>query len=101
MAKRFDTSLRESVGLILLVIGIAIAPMGWLGGGGVLSVAVLLVSIGIWLFYTQRIRMRDMAARQAEAEALQRENADDDGEPQNEQASASDTTANESRRNAN
>lgn len=101
MAKRFDTSLRESIGLILLVTGIAIAPMGWLGGGGVLSIAVLLVSVGIWMFYTQRIRMRDMAARQAEAEALERKAAANDDVPHEEQAEADETASTESRRDPN
>lgn len=58
-------TVRETIGLLLLVSGIAMAPLGWIVSHKLLIVSAALISVGAALFYTARMVKRD--------EALERE----------------------------
>lgn len=48
-------TLREILGLALLIIGTALVPLGWIVSHKILLLAGLLDFVGLWLFYTERV----------------------------------------------
>jgi hypothetical protein len=52
-------NLRESIGLALLVIGVALVPVGWIVSHEMLVSAAIALALGGWLFYTPRIQKRE------------------------------------------
>lgn len=49
---------REIIGLVFLIAGIAIVPLGWIVSHKILLLAGLLFGAGAWLFYTERMLKR-------------------------------------------
>lgn len=49
---------REFVGLVFLIVGVAVVPLGWIVSHKILLLAVLLLWVGAWLFYTARMLKR-------------------------------------------
>ena len=52
-------TMRESIGLVFLIVGMAIVPLGWIINHKILVLAGLLLGLGVWLFYTERIIKRE------------------------------------------
>ncbi len=52
-------TLRELTGLVLLVGGTALVPLGWIVSHKVLLISFLLLVVGFWLFYTERMIKRE------------------------------------------
>lgn len=50
---------REIVGLGSLIVGAAIVPLGWIVSHNILLLAGLLLGVGAWLFYTERMLKRE------------------------------------------
>lgn len=53
-------TLREIIGLALLIVGTALIPLGWIVSHKILLLAVVLDFIGFWLFYTERILKQEI-----------------------------------------
>ena len=51
-------TVREIIGLVFLIVGIALVPLGWIVTHSILLLAGLLLVAGSWLFYTARILKR-------------------------------------------
>jgi hypothetical protein len=51
-------SFREIAGLLLLIAGVAIVPLGWIVNHKLSLVAGVLLFVGGWLFYTERALRR-------------------------------------------
>lgn len=52
-------SVREIFGLILLIIGVVTAPLGWIVSHKILLISGALLFVGMWLFYTARVARRE------------------------------------------
>lgn len=52
-------SARERIGLVFLITGMAIVPLGWVVSHKILLLAGLLFGVGGSLFYTARMRKRE------------------------------------------
>ena len=52
-------SIREIGGLILIIAGAAIAPLGWIISHKILVGAAALIAVGAALFYTARVLRRE------------------------------------------
>ena len=52
-------TVREFIGLGLLIAGVAIVPLGWIVSHKILLLASLLFGVGAWLFYTARMLKRE------------------------------------------
>jgi len=50
---------REIIGLVVLIAGTAIVPLGWIVNHKILLLAGLLLGVGAWLFYTERMLKRE------------------------------------------
>jgi hypothetical protein len=50
---------REIIGLVILIVGTAIVPLGWIISHKILLLAGLLIGVGAWLFYTERMLRRE------------------------------------------
>jgi hypothetical protein len=50
---------REIIGLMILILGTAIVPLGWIISHKILLLAGLLLGVGAWLFYTERMLKRE------------------------------------------
>jgi hypothetical protein len=50
---------REIIGLVFIIMGVAIAPLGWIVSHRILLFAGLLLVVGVWLFYTERMIKRE------------------------------------------
>ena len=50
---------RELAGLVFLIAGVAIVPLGWIVNHKILLIAGLLLGVGSWLFYTARMLKRE------------------------------------------
>lgn len=50
---------RERIGLVLLIAGAAIVPLGWIVSHKILLLSGLLLGVGGSLFYTARMRKRE------------------------------------------
>jgi hypothetical protein len=50
---------REIIGLVLLVAGSCILPLGWIVSHKILFVSILLIGVGVWLFYTERMHKQE------------------------------------------
>lgn len=50
---------RELVGLIFLIAGVSIVPLGWIVSHKILLLAGLLLGVGVWIFYTARMFKRE------------------------------------------
>lgn len=50
---------RELIGLASLVSGTALVPLGWIVSHKILLLAGVLLSIGVWLFYTERMLRKE------------------------------------------
>ena len=48
----------ELIGLLLLTAGAIAVPAGWMFGGKVLTAGVILISVGIVVYATSRVRRR-------------------------------------------
>jgi hypothetical protein len=53
-------TLRETLGLALLIVGTALVPLGWIVSHKILLLAFLLDFVGFWLFYTERILKQEI-----------------------------------------
>jgi membrane protein implicated in regulation of membrane protease activity len=51
-------SIREIAGLILIIAGVAITPLGWIVSLKLLIIAVALIAVGAALFWTTRVMRR-------------------------------------------
>jgi protein-S-isoprenylcysteine O-methyltransferase Ste14 len=52
-------SIREIVGLILIIAGAAVTPLGWIVSHKILIAAAALIAVGGTLFYTARVMKRE------------------------------------------
>ena len=52
-------SIREIIGLVLLITGVTLVPLGWIVSHKILLVSGALLSVGCWLFYTARVLRRE------------------------------------------
>jgi hypothetical protein len=52
-------TVREIIGLVFLIVGTAIVPLGWIVSHKILLLAGLLLGVGVWLFYTARMLKRE------------------------------------------
>ena len=52
-------SIREIIGLVLLIAGVALVPLGWIVSHKILLVSGALLFAGCWLFYTARVLRRE------------------------------------------
>ncbi len=59
--------MREVAGIALVVVAIAIAPAGWFWSGAWWAVSVVLVFVGCFLFYSQRVQRRERKDRDLNA----------------------------------
>ena len=50
---------REIIGLVFLIVGTAMVPLGWIVSHKILFLAGLILGVGVWLFYTARILKRE------------------------------------------
>jgi len=50
---------REIIGLVFLIVGTATVPLGWIVSHRILLLAGLLLGVGAWLFYTERMLKRE------------------------------------------
>lgn len=50
---------REFVGLVFLIGGVAVVPLGWIVSHKILLFAALFLGVGAWLFYTARMLKRE------------------------------------------
>ncbi|MFZ2163045.1 MAG: hypothetical protein WAW02_12575 [Sideroxyarcus sp.] len=50
---------REIVSLGFLIVGLAIVPLGWIVSHNILLLAGLLLGVGAWLFYTERMLKKE------------------------------------------
>jgi hypothetical protein len=51
--------LREGLGLLLTVVGVALVPLGWMVSAKIYLLSCLLVGAGVLLFYTEQRRARE------------------------------------------
>ncbi len=51
---------RELLGLVSLVLGILILPLGWIVSHKILLLASLILCIGAWLFFTERLLKKEL-----------------------------------------
>ena len=49
---------RELAGLVFLIVGTAVVPLGWIVSHKILLLAALFIGAGAWLFYTARMLKR-------------------------------------------
>ena len=49
---------RELAGLVFLIVGTAVVPLGWIVSHKILLLAALFIGAGAWLFYTGRMLKR-------------------------------------------
>ena len=52
-------SVREIMGLVFLIVGTAIVPIGWIVSHKILLIAGLFLGVGVWFFYTARVLKRE------------------------------------------
>lgn len=50
---------RELIGLACLISGTALVPIGWIVSHKILLLAGLLIGVGAWLFYTERMLKKE------------------------------------------
>jgi hypothetical protein len=52
-------TVREVAGLLLLIVGTALVPLGWIISHKILLLVGVLVGVGAWLFYTERMLKKE------------------------------------------
>ncbi|MBI3188877.1 MAG: hypothetical protein HYZ31_13560 [Gammaproteobacteria bacterium] len=52
-------TVREIIGLVILIVGTAIVPLGWIISHKLLLLAGLFIGVGAWLYYTERMLKRE------------------------------------------